>query len=421
MEKNLLKNLINIVNKNKFFIIAFLVFFAVRIFILKNPPDVFTDKGFSVVKSDYERYVNIWWYGLPPYLKHLYEYPPATIPLLIIPLAMDLAGIGIYYFNYRWLIFFIEIFIYFFIIKFLAKFFPNSFIKYSSMIFYNIGAIVSKNFWYDGIDLPFAGSLTLALISYFLIKKQSLGSKILFWALFWLSVAIKLITLPLLVPFLLIKNTNLKEEIKGFVIGFLIIWGVPLAIFRSSLSVFLYFHAKRPLHTSSFPAYIVYTLNHFTHSDEMINLEWFGPLTQKALFWSFIFLGINTCLVIVWSIKRFLINQKQNHYTLMVKTSAVYLIIFILSGKIFSTPFNIWYILLFTIFPYKNKKEQIIFFLLIAWSLIFNATNIFNHIPQIMMIYPFTWNYLRHLLRFPPLIFILLLIIKRSRKSLSSH
>lgn len=402
--------------KNWFYLLAWIVFFIVRIYILIHYPHDYSD-----VKHDYERYANMWWYGLPPYLKHLYEYPPATIPLVIIPLALDLAGFGIYYFNYRIIIFLLEIIIYRFIVKYLAKQYSNSSLKYGSLLIYNLGALICISYWYDGIDLVFAGSLAIALIIYYFDKKQNLGSKILFWSFFWLSVAIKLITLPLLVPFLLIKRSNFLQETKAVIISFLIIWGLPLMIFRSSLSVFLYFHATRPLHASSFPAFIVYTLNHFTNSETMKNLEWFGPLSQKALFWSFVFLAINTGWIIIWSIRQSIHSPKLNYFTLMLKTSLIYLIIFMLSGKIFSTPFNIWYIVLLTIFPYKNFREQLIYILLIAWSLLFNTTNIFNNIPQIIMIYPFTWNYLRHFWRFPPLIFLVLLTMKNINIKLSNN
>lgn len=395
------------VKKEKFFIIAFIIFLLVRAFVLLNPPEYYSD-----VSHDYERYANMWWYGLPPYLKHLYEYPPATIPLLITPLAIDLAGLGVYYQNYRVQIFVIEAIVYFFILKVLKKTFIPSFAKYAAVIFYNLACLIAKDFWYEGIDLIFAGSLTLTLASFLLIKKHNLKSKILFWSLFWLSVAIKFITLPLFLPFLLIKKKNFKEELSACISGFLLIWGVPLLIFRSSLSVFLFFHAKRPLHASSFPAFIVYTLNHFTQSEQIINLEWFGPLSQKVLFWSPIFLSTIIFLVLFWGIKKFLINKKANPYVLMTKISIVYLIIFMLSGKIFSPPFNIWYVPLLTIFPYKNKKTQFLFFFLGIWSLIFNTTNIVK-LPETIMIYPFAWSYLRNLFRFPPLVTILYLVIRQ--------
>lgn len=381
---------------------------------MTNPPLYYSD-----VSHDYERYANMWWYGLPPYLKHLFEYPPAAIPLLIIPLAIDLAGLGVYYFNYRLQIFVIETVVYFFILKVLKKTFSSLQPKYLAIIFYNLACLIAKDFWYEGLDLAFTGSLTLALASFLLTKRSGLKSKVLFWTLFWLSVAIKFVTFPLFFPFFFIKGQNLKKEAKSFLIGFLLIWGLPLLIFRSSLSVFLFFHAKRPLHASSFPAFIVYTLNHFTNSEKMIKLEWFGPLSQQMLFWSFIFLGINTALVLLWGIKRFFTNKKVDRYLLMLKLSLVYLITFILSGKIFSPPFNIWYVPLLTIFPYKNKKSQLLFFFLGTWSLILNTTNIVK-LPETIMIYPFAWSYLRNLARFPPLILIVFLTLL-SAKALSPN
>jgi len=325
-----------------------------------------------------------------------------------------LAGLGFYYLNYRWQIFIIEAIFYFFILKSLKKIFSSPWQKYLTIIFYNLSALIVKDFWYEGIDLVFIGSLALSLLFY-LLKKQTFKNKVFFWFFFWLSTAIKFITLPLVIPFLIIKKQKFVQEIKACFSGFLLVWGIPLLIFRSSLSVSLVFHAKRPLHASSFPAFIIYTLNHFTHSEKMVNLEWFGSLSQKALFWSFVFLGINTVLVLFWSIRKFLINPKINRYTLMLKSSLIYLIAFILSGKIFSPPFNIWYVLLLTIFPFKNIKQQFLIFSLIIWSLLANTTNLFNNIPHIMIIYPFTLNYLRHLFRFIPLFFLILLLIKEKR------
>lgn len=397
-----------------FFFLSFLLFFASRIFVLINHPNVFTSSDFSVVKSDYERYANIWWYGIPPYFKHLYEYPPATIPLLITPLALDLWGFGIYYFNYRYQVFFLEFIIYFFLLKGLNKIYPTQFFqKISAVFFYNLAPLIASPFWYDSIDLVFIGSLCLGLISLILVPKPSLKSKILFWSLFWLSVSIKLITLPLLLPFFLINKERFKEEFKALSMGFLIIWGVPLAIFRSSLSVFLYFHTKRPLHSSSFPAYIVYTLNHFTKSEQMINLEWFGKLSQKALIYSSLALIIVTTLAFLWGIKKYISNNKTNRYFLMIRVSLVYLLGFIMAAKIFSPPFNIWYVLLLTILPIQNIKIQSLLYFSALFSLVFNTTNIVK-LPETIMIYPFTWQYLRHIFRFVPILLMTYLILNEN-------
>ncbi|MFX0046497.1 MAG: hypothetical protein ACFE8Z_11665 [Candidatus Hermodarchaeota archaeon] len=415
---------------DKFFLISFLIFFGTRAFLLLNPAAEYigrpTRRGYSDVTHFYEPYANMWRYGLPPYLKHMFEYPPGAVPLIYLPLIFDQIGIGFYYLNYRIQTFLIETLIFFFILKTLKRTFSQPFSRYASVIYFAVAAIIAKDFWYEGIDIAFIGSLTLALISYLLLKKQKFIQKTLFWFLFWLSGAIKIVTLPLWIPFLFIKNKNIKktfkEEFNALIIGFLLVWGIPLAIFRTSLSIPFYFHAKRPLHASSFPAYIIYTINHFTKSEVMKDLEWFGVLTQKALFWSFVGLGVFTALIIAWAIMKKLKNKKVDPYILMLRTSILYLIAFMMSGKIISPPFHIWHTFLLTIFPYKNKKTQFILFFLGLWILIFNTTNIVK-LPETIMIYPFTWQYLRHLLRFPPLITIALLMLKNdvARKNLTGN
>lgn len=393
---------------NKFFLIGLLVFFVSRGYILLHPP-----KDYSDVSHFYERYANMWRYGLPPYFKHLFEYPPAAVPLISLPLTIDQAGFGYYYFNYRLETFLIEFLLYIFILITLSKTFPMGWRRNAAIAFYCLAPLIAKDFWYEGIDIAFGASLTLALVSFFLFKKQRFCHKVIFWALFWLSTAIKFVTLPLCLPFFIIKNKNIKKSFKNellaCILGFILIWGAPLAIFRSSLSVAIYFHAKRPLHGSSFPAFIVETVNRFTHSETYRDLEWFGPLTQKALFLSFVFLFINTFLVIGWALIKKLKDKKISPYVLMLKTSLIYLIAFMIAGKIISPPFHIWYLGLLAIFPYKDKKTQLSFFLIAVTSLIFNTTNIVK-LSEKIMIYPFTWQFLRHLFRFPPLLALAFLI-----------
>ncbi len=419
-----MKKFFSKISKNKYLLIGLLIFFLVRIFILFNPPKYYSD-----VSHFYERYANMWWYGLPPYLKHLFEYPPATIPLIIIPLALDLGGLGTYYPNYRIQIFLIETIVYFFILKFLKKSYSSNFQRYAPIVFYNIASLIAKDFWYEGIDIAFSASLALSLLSFYFLSQKKFVHKVLFWFLFWLSVAIKFVTLPLYLPFLVIKSKKkgLIEEIKTSYVGFFLVWGLPLVIFRSSLSVAVIFHTSRPLHASSFPAFIIYTINQFTQSETMSQLEWFGPLSQKALFWSFLFLAINTLLVVCWAIIKWFSSKGRSRsagknvdpYVLMVKTSIIYLLAFMMASKIMSPPFHIWYTLLLMLLPYKNKKTQLIFFSLGIWSLIFNTTNVVK-LPETIMIYPFNWQYLRQVFRFPPLILIAYLLIKDKRNKSAS-
>lgn len=70
-------------------IIFFILFLLSRWYILANPPVNYSD-----VFHDYRRYAQMWQSGITPYFKHLYEYPPLTIPLLYLPEALNQLTIG---------------------------------------------------------------------------------------------------------------------------------------------------------------------------------------------------------------------------------------------------------------------------------------------------------------------------------------
>lgn len=407
--KNCLLNFFKNKKGKEFYFFSLLLFCICRFLILNFPP-----KDYSDVSHFHERYANIWWYGLPPYKKHLFEYGPLAALLIIIPLFLDLKGIGYYYLNYRIQMFLIEFVFFIIALKAINKFFSSKIQKYLNASYLCLSALIAKDFWYEGVDVAFISSLCLALLSFFLLKQKKFFHKVIFWIFFCASVAIKLITFPLIFPFFILRNKNflksLKEEINAFLFGFIIVWGLPLVIFRSSLIVPFLFHLKRPLHASSFPAFIVYTINHFTKSEIMEKLEWFGPLSVKMLkIFSFLLI-FNTLFFMLWCLIKFFQKKPFNHYLLLLKLTIVYIFIFIFSSKIISPPFHIWHTLLLTIFPYKNKKIQLLTFFFGIWALIFNTTNIVK-LPQSIMIGPFSWYYLRHLLRFPPLIALPSLII----------
>jgi len=106
----------NFFKKNSWLIFSLLIFFITRAYILKFPPPFYSD-----VFHDYRRYVNMWYSGLTPYLKHFYEYPPATLPLLYIPLLIKNLGLGHYYQNYRFQIFLFDFILFLFIFKAINK------------------------------------------------------------------------------------------------------------------------------------------------------------------------------------------------------------------------------------------------------------------------------------------------------------
>src|SRR3972149_5472270 len=140
--------------KRNLLIFAWFGFWLSRIFILLNPP-----LNYSDVFHDYRRYAEMWASGITPYLKHLYEYPPATLPILYLPEVLNRASIGHYYENYRLQIFFFDLIISYFIFSAIIKLKTKPGSKILALTFYNLAPLVAKDFFYEGIDWLFIGSL----------------------------------------------------------------------------------------------------------------------------------------------------------------------------------------------------------------------------------------------------------------------
>ena len=163
---------------------------------------------------------NQWRYGLTPYREIMFEYPPAVIPLIALPLELDQRGIGKYYLNYRVQTFAFEI------LLFTAMVFCTLHIQKEAnpkhrglkdwrswipYIFYIGAGVLAKDYWYEGIDLIFFGSFTLGLM-FVLAKQQTFLKRVFLWTLFWLSVAIKIMTAPLAFPIYLTKTLPWKKN-----------------------------------------------------------------------------------------------------------------------------------------------------------------------------------------------------------------
>ena len=396
--------------KNKFILFSWILFFLSRLLILKFPP-----LGYSDVSHDYERYANMWWYGHTPYLKHYYEYPPATIPILLFPLFVDLRLFGVYYQNYRLLIFSIEIFIFSLIIKNLKN---KSFkTKWISVTFYCLAGLLAKNFWYEGLDLVFIGSYLASIL--FLLKGKEIKNRISTWFYFWLSFGIKFMTLPLFpILFTSIKD-KFKKKLFTIIFGGIIVWGVPLIIFRSSLLVSVVFHLKRPAKYGSFQSYIVDFTNHFTHtetrSSQPPDFQLEGPVSDKMedVFGPMFYVGI--ILIALISFKNIQKEKKSNLHTIL-KYSLIYILFVFLTGKTFSSPFHIWLIPLLTIFPFKSTKSQILVMTLSLYMLTLDTTALIN-LPPTPIIGPITQKLLRDSTRFIPMLILLVYFSKTKNKS----
>lgn len=397
--------------------LAILFFLLTRFYILKNPPYK-NNIGYSDVKHDYERYANIWWYGLPPYLKHLYEYPPATIPLVVFPLFLDQKGVGKYYQNYRFQIFVFDIIFFLVLLYFLNKTKIKNSSKFFAGLFYIFSGLIAKDFLYDGIDLIFSGTLALSLIFFRLFNQEKFLNKIFFYSLFWLSVAIKLISAPLLIPYFFLSGKILKKEILAFIGGFLVVWGIPIFIFGSSLSVTFVYNFSRPFKYCSFPYFIAETINAFTKTEIKIDnppdfsLE--GPYSKAILGIFNKVLPIAIILIIIYSLYNLFKRKNLNPYFFAVKITLIYIFIFFLVSKIYSQPFPIWLVPLVSILPFPSVKRQLVFILLTALLLIIDTTNILNLglFGLKTFIYPLTYGFLRSLLKFGVMTALLFLSFK---------
>ena len=432
-----------IISKNGFiFLSLFLLFFISRLYILANPayrPND-NDHAYSDVKHDYERYANMWYYGYTPYLQHYYEYPPATIPLLLIPLILDQNGIGKYYPNYRFGIFVIDIILFLFLYKTVIKLKTPKRSKMLAFLFYTGAGMLAKDFYYEGIDVAFIASLSIAFVCHYLFDQTKLFPRIVMWSFFWLSTAVKFMSLPLMFPIFLTRKLDLKKELIAISIGFLIIWGIPLAIFRSSLSVSIVFHLNRHMKFASLPYFITDTINKFTKTETINNqppdFNYVGLVATQIEKLFTVLMPVAITLVFLWMLIK--LNQQFRYklkgikgyfkllfyskvptfnikiYPFLIQITLVYFFVLFLTGKVFSQPFHIWYVPLLAMFPFTKTKQQLTMYLLALWLIIMDTTRLIKF-PDMILIAPLTIDFVRSLLRFLPMIILLIMSIKINR------
>ncbi|NMC36436.1 hypothetical protein GYA49_05330 [Candidatus Beckwithbacteria bacterium] len=354
-----------------------ILFLLSRIIILLFPPAHYSD-----VTHDYERYANMWWYGMPPYLEHYFEYPPATIPFLIFPLLLDQLGVGKYYLNYRLGIFAFDCLLFVFIVKAFKKLKLSEFSQRISLLFYIVGGLIVKDFLYEGIDLLFAGLLAISLISILLYDQAKIRNRISFWTIFFFSGAIKFMSLPLLPLFFLSKKLSFKKELLALLIGGILIWGGPLFMYRSSLSVSVVFHMGRPLKYSSIGSNLIEGINLFTHSEHRVeeppDFQMAGPVSNTMNRVFGIIFPVSILGVLSYGLWKLIKIQKHKNilegfwellkkpitisnvqiFQLLLKISLVYILTLFITGKVFSQPFSIWLLPLLAVTGFKSLKQK---------------------------------------------------------------
>lgn len=423
----------NFFSKKVLIALIFVIFLLSRWYVFENGPKYYSD-----VTADYERYANMWRYGLTPYLKHLYEYPPATIPLLSIPLTLDQAGIGKYYSNYRTEILILDtaFFIYLIFIVQKIPWLEKRWLEV--LLFYIVLTALSKEFLYEGLDLVFTATTTVATTLAILLKQKNFVLQTAIWFFFWLSTAIKFLTLPLVAPlFLLLNSGTLTKRILACALGFMLVWGVPIALYRSSLQVSVIHNNNRPIKYAAFSAHIIRWVNSFTHTEEqrMVapDFEYQGPVSDQITAINTVVFPIGLLFVLVYFIYYIhtkiaplplSVEQLKKYFSTEAKLNAkrtvafgllfyslfiFYLFIF---AKIFSQPFHIWYIPPLILFPFVSKKTWysvmalcilMIMLDLTTWLHIKNNFLVFNTIEIAL---------LREATRFIPMFIIGYLLIK---------
>lgn len=407
--------------------VIFLLFLLSRWYVFENGPKYYSD-----VKADYERYANMWRYGLTPYLKHLYEYPPATIPLLSLPLTLDQAGIGKYYPNYRAQIMLLDVAFFIYLIFIIQKipWLEKRWVEV--LLFYIVLTTLSKEFLYEGLDLVFTACATISITLAILIKQKNFIIQVLIWFFFWLSTSIKFLTLPLIAPlFLLITSGTLTKRILACVIGFLLVWGLPLALYRSSLQVSFVHNGNRPIKYAAFSAHIIRWVNSFTHTEQqrMVapDFEYQGPVSEQVTainkivfpagllillfyFTYYIHTKIAPLPVNLGEIKKFLTATGTANPKRIVAFGllfySVYIFYLFIFAKIFSQPFHIWYIPPLILFPFANKKTWYSVILLCILMIMLDLTTWLHVKGNYMVFGKIEAGLLRDVFRFVPMFII---------------
>lgn len=379
--------LFNSFSLQKVFALLFIfsVFFLSRFYIHKYWPTNYSD-----VRTDYERYARMWNYGLKPYTHHKYEYPPATIPLLYLPLKYEHLGVN-YYHNYRFQVMVVDVVFFTFLTASVFKIFKNekNYKKFFILLYYILLTTLAKDFFYEGLDLIFMSTVFSSFLLIYWLNTKKILSKTTIWILFWLSTAIKFLTLPLMVPLFLVVYSDWKKDIVSFITGFIIVWGIPIIIFRSTLLVPFVINGNRPLKNASFPSYIIKVIDYQTHTEKKSSkppdFPYTGPVSTvvtkmtSVVFPISIFAWMSYSFWLILKKKKYKLElkskvlwkiikeevfrphslSKKNKVVLLLTIYGLYLFTLFFFAKIFSQPFHIWYTALIAIFPFLIKKNPL--------------------------------------------------------------
>ena len=362
------------------------LFVALRLLVIFLPGPGYTD-----VTHYYERYANTWHYGLPPYTHSVFEYGPLAAVAIYLPLRVDLAGIGQYYINYKFLSFLVELPAFTMLVWYQKKHHQG---QTFPLMLYLLLTSLAKNWLYEGIDMIFSSLVMIAVLT---LDLETKWSRFVSWLLLWASTAVKFLTLPLIVPFYLLTRKKFWPSIIMALLTFMLVWGGPLAYYRSSLSVPFVYNAGRTIKYNTITHLIVRTLNNATHTEvqskEAPDYSFSGPKSTVAaqiLTWLY---PLSLALILLaqgvyiyyletgkwfdrpakmWS-RLFQPNFLDSHRR--SQTAAwcylTYFLVSFFTAKIYSNPFLLWLLPLMIILEWRNVRRQKHFYALMTlWAIL---------------------------------------------------
>lgn len=323
-----------------------------RLYIFSNPP--------PYVRY-FEEYANIWYYGMPPYLKHLFEYPPATIPFISGPLWLDLAGVGQYRENFRFMMLYVDMMMFAFVLAALSKLRYANGVKLLNVLFFLLMTTKAKDFMYENLDMLFALSLFFPAVAPLLLERSQYVTQ---WLLYWFGVGIKLVNAPLGLLYLLGTKMSFVKKVALIGATCLVIWGLPLVMYRSSLSVILVYHKNRVIQVESFTALVIRGANLFTKSEEIFfsehkSFDMKGPISSALLPVANSALVLSMLVLVIYVLRH---RDKAGNPVFMMKVTLIFIFSYFLTNKVFSTPYHLWYVPLLAVYPYRSMRERLYFF-----------------------------------------------------------
>lgn len=351
------------------------LFILTRVYIWVSRPVEFTD-----VVHNFMAYAHAWARGETPYLKQWYEYPPGTIPLFYLPHVYDRATLNMpfhldYAQSYRGLMLLFDIGLFIIVWKTLVKFNVKTSVFVGAIVYYCVLTAKAHHFVYDKIDWAFAAVVTLGVTAPILFKERK--QVFLEWLGYGLGVSLKLANAPLALIYAVMERKKIKKLFIGAGLAFLITWFIPLAIFRSSLQVMFVYHRIRGLQIESAGAVIASTVNRFTHTEEIIeaykNYEISGPVSLKIKQIDDGLFMITIILFLIYGTNLTLKSPSSHYPILRIFLTQAFFLLLMLVSKVLSTPFILWPVSLFALYPFKSISQQLKFtipsFVIIAVSM----------------------------------------------------